>query len=60
MSVLENLSPQNVFHYFEEISKIPRGSYNMEKISAYLADFAREHKLEYYQDADGNVVIIKE
>ena len=33
MSVLEGLEPREVFHYFEEISKIPRPSYKEEKIS---------------------------
>ena len=36
MSVLENLEPKEVFHYFEEISQIPRPSYKEGKISDYL------------------------
>lgn len=60
MRVFENLEPKDVFYYFEEICKIPHGSGNIEKISHYLADFARERKLESYQDAVGNVIIIKE
>ncbi len=60
MSVLENLQPQNVFHYFEEISQIPHGSYHTKEISDYLVNFAKERGLEYYQDEDNNVVIIKE
>lgn len=60
MSVLENVQPKNVFRYFEEISKIPHGSYHTRAISNYLADFAKEHHLEYYQDDTDNVVIIKE
>ena len=27
MSVCENLEPKKVFHYFEEITKIPHGSF---------------------------------
>lgn len=49
-----------VFSYFEEISKIPRGSGNNKKISDYLVLFANEHKLEYKQDIYQNVIIIKE
>lgn len=60
MSNLENLQPQNVFRYFQEISQIPHGSYHTKKISDYLVNFAREHNLEHYQDADDNVIIIKE
>ncbi len=32
MRVLENLEPNEVFYYFEEISKIPRPSYHEEAI----------------------------
>lgn len=60
MSVLEGLEPREVFHYFEEISKIPRPSYKEEKISNYLVEFAKAHSLEYYQDGLNNVIIIKE
>lgn len=60
MSMLENLEPKRVFHYFEEISNIPRPSYKEKKISDYLADFARKQKLEYYQDDLYNIIMIKE
>ena len=59
MSILENLQPKNVFRYFEEISQIPHGSYHTKEISDYLVNFAKEHKLEYYQDEMNNVVMIK-
>ena len=55
-----NLQPANVFRYFEEIAAIPHGSRNTKAISDYLVNFAKEHKLEYYQDEANNVVIIKE
>ncbi len=58
--VLKNLEPQEVFHYFEEICNIPHGSGNVEKISDYLVQFAKERNLECYQDALKNVIIIKE
>lgn len=60
MSVLENVQPKNVFHYFEEISKIPHGSFHTKAISDYLVGFAKEHNLEHYQDELDNVVMIKE
>lgn len=60
MSVLEGLEPKSVFHFFEEITKIPRPSYKEEKISRYLVDFAKERHLEHYQDKLGNVIIIGE
>ncbi|MBQ6887332.1 MAG: aminoacyl-histidine dipeptidase [Lachnospiraceae bacterium] len=59
-NVLKNLEPNDVFHFFEEICNIPHGSGNVEQISNYLVDFAKERNLEVYQDAMKNVVIIKE
>ena len=58
--MLEQLQPEGVFRYFEEISSIPRGSYNEKKISDYLVSFAKSRCLEHYQDEIGNVIIIKE
>ena len=58
--MLANLEPEKVFYYFEEISKIPHGSGNVEKISDYLADFAKERNLWYTQDQLKNVIIIKD
>ena len=60
MSVLENLKPERVFHYFEEITKIPHGSGNTQQISDYLVAFAKEHGLRHVQDESGNVIIFKE
>lgn len=60
MSVLAELEPGKVFYYFEEISKIPHGSGNVDQISDYLVDFARARGLEVIQDQWKNVVIIKE
>lgn len=60
MRVLSELEPKNVFSFFEDICNIPHPSYKEDKISNYLVDFAKERKLEYYQDALNNVIIIKE
>lgn len=58
--VLENLYPQRVFYYFEELTKIPHGSRNTKEISDYLVNFAKKHDLTWYQDDLNNVVIMKE
>ncbi|HOX79630.1 MAG TPA: aminoacyl-histidine dipeptidase [Bacteroidales bacterium] len=57
---LTSLQPQNVWHYFEEICKIPRPSKNEAQIRNYLLEFAKLHHLEANTDDAGNVVIRKE
>ena len=57
MNFYDNLNAKNVFHFFEEISKIPRGSFNEKGISNYLVNFAKERNLESYQDDIYNVII---
>ena len=59
MRVLEGLQPERVFYYFEEISKIPRGSGNTKAVSNYVADFAKSHALEYVQDTKNNIIVRK-
>lgn len=60
MGALSALEPKSVFHYFEEITRIPHGSGNVEQISDYLVDFAKERGLFHIQDAWKNVIIVKE
>lgn len=60
MGVLSNLEPQNVFHFFEEITKIPHGSGNVGQISDYLVKFARDRGLFCIQDELKNIIIVKE
>lgn len=57
--ILKDLQPVEVFRYFERLSQIPRGSGNEKEVSDYLVSFAKEHNLEYVQDAALNVVIKK-
>ena len=56
---IAKLKPQRVWHYFLEITKVPRPSKKEEKILQYLIDFAKEHNLDYEQDDTGNLVIRK-
>lgn len=58
-NILENLSPRDVFMYFERLSNIPRGSKNEKAVSDYLVNFAKEQGLEYIQDKALNVIIKK-
>lgn len=50
---------KKVFHYFEEISQIPRESGDEKAIAAYLVGFAKERGLEFYSDSHSNVIIKK-
>ena len=56
MSQVE-LKPACVFECFAQVNKVPRPSKKEEKMIAFLKDFAEIHKLEYKQDACGNVLI---
>lgn len=60
MGVLDGLRPAGVFHFFEEISRIPRGSGNEKQISDYLKKFAKDRNLACIQDDRNNIIIIKE
>lgn len=59
MGVLSGLKPEKVFYYFEELCKIPHGSYHTKQISDYLVQFAKDRNLECSQDDSNNVVIRK-
>ena len=59
MSVLTGLEPKNVLYYFEELTKIPRGSGNEKEVSDFLKNFALERNLEVIQDKFLNIIIKK-
>lgn len=59
MSIVNSKIAPLMFHYFEEISKIPRGSGNEKGIADYLVAFAKERNLACYRDAENNVLIKK-
>ena len=59
MSALSDISPQPLFHYFEQICRVPRPSKKEEKIRQFLIDFARNNGLMFKTDEVGNVLISK-
>lgn len=59
MAVLSGFKPERVFYHFEELCKIPHGSYNTKEISDYLIHFAKGLGLWCRQDENNNVVIKK-
>ena len=56
---LNELSPSEVFSYFEKICSIPHGSGNTGMIADYCLEFAKLHGLKARKDAADNVVIFK-
>lgn len=58
--VLDKVSSLEVFKYFEDISRIPRGSGNEKEISDYMVNFAKELGLFVIQDEALNVIIRKD
>lgn len=59
MLKLRNIQPERVFYYFEQICDIPHGSDNTDGVTRYCRNFAINHKLDYYKDDAGNVIIYK-
>lgn len=60
MYLINDLEPKRLFNYFEEISRIPRGSGNEGAIADYICNFAKEKGLFCIKDAVNNVFIRKE
>ncbi|MDR2841271.1 MAG: aminoacyl-histidine dipeptidase [Paludibacter sp.] len=57
---MTNLTCNEVFTWFFEITKIPRPSKHEEKIIAFLQNFAKERSLSCKTDNAGNVLISKQ
>ena len=57
MKQLANCKPYTFFYWFEEISKIPRPSYQENQIIDFLECFAKEQGFFYRRDAAGNLLI---
>lgn len=56
---LNRLKPARLWHYFEEICKVPRPSKKEEKIAAYIVAFGQKAGLETIVDETGNILIRK-
>ena len=57
--IFQGLEPERLWHYFEEILKIPRPSKKEEKIAAWLLKTGKDLGLETLQDETGNILIRK-
>lgn len=58
-SEILSLTPENVWRYFYELTKIPRPTGQMEEVTKYVTDFGKSLNLETIQDKVGNVLIKK-
>ena len=59
-SIIKGYSPEKLFYFFEEITKIPRGSGNEEAIAKWIESFAAERGLFCLRDEVNNVFVRKE
>lgn len=57
--MLSSLAPHALWQIFAEICAIPHPSHHEEKITEYILDFAKKHKLWAEQDKAGNILIRK-
>ncbi len=58
--ILQQLQPERVFYYFEQLCRIPHGSGNVGKVADYLVFFAKLHALECERDEANNVILRKD
>lgn len=56
---IKDLTPNAIWYYFDQITKVPRPSKKEDKIRAYLKDFAAQHHLDCKEDKTGNILISK-
>ncbi len=59
MNKLSKINFDRIFYYFNKICSIPHGSGNMDKISEFCIEFARENNLKAIRDDANNVIIYK-
>lgn len=59
MSVLSELKPFSVFHYFEQLCSVPHGSGNTKQISDLCAEIVKGLGLSCRQDNANNLVVWK-
>ncbi|MCR3954969.1 MAG: aminoacyl-histidine dipeptidase [Gudongella sp.] len=59
MRKTEGLKPDRVFHYFEDLTRIPRCSYHEQRVSDYLKSVGEGLGLEVIQDEALNIIIRK-
>lgn len=56
---ITDLEPRLVWECFDEITKVPRPTHHLEKMKAFLVDWAERHNIPVKTDEVGNVVMTK-
>lgn len=56
---ITDLQPALVWKCFDEITKVPRPTHHLEKMKAFLVDWATRHNIPVKTDEVGNVVMTK-
>ena len=59
MADIKNLKPEEIWRNFDKLTKVPRPSGHLEKIQAFLLQWAKEAGVEAFQDPAGNIVMRK-
>jgi dipeptidase D len=55
----ESFEPKRVLRHFEDICRIPHGSYNEKNLAEHIISLAKENNLKTLQDLVGNIFIQK-
>lgn len=56
---ITDLQPKLVWECFDEITKVPRPTHHLDKMKAFLVDWANRHGIAVKTDEVGNVVMTK-
>ncbi len=59
MTEFKDLDHKKVLEFFGQISSVPRGSEDTERIADFCCDFAKRRELRYVRDSADNVIIYK-
>lgn len=54
---ITELNPQLLWGIFDEITKVPRPTHHLDKMKAFLVDWAHRHNIEVHTDEVGNVMM---
>lgn len=54
---ITDLKPALVWQIFDEITKVPRPTHHLDKMKAFLVDWAKRHNVEVNTDEVGNVMM---